>query len=279
MVIDQCIQLLQEASQLPFFMWKHNYLMLRQSLIDDLAGIQSDNTTPGPAAKTLAKFIQLLSLTEPDEAALAEGFLTLNDIFQTSELTDQRLQQYERLSKQFSKRVNSEAVFEKLRANLKKTATAEQQQAYEQRLFNNEGLNYCLLYYLSYYHALTTINSKQGKQNFIQQTTVNFGSGDLPGIQQDFSQDECLEKFILLILDDATRLTLIREYYYCKQTIVTTKDVVAIEYTLHEFLFTLLTAFAQHSVIVAANDFFAPYGKTATIAQLTTLFKADYVPR
>lgn len=252
--------------------------MARPSFMDDLTRIQSQNTANGPAAKTLESFIQLLHLPEPEESALAHGFITLNGIFQTSKLTDERLQAYERLSKQFSKRVHNEKNFAQLRANLKKNPAAEQR-AYDYRLFTVEGLNYCLLYYLTYYKALTDIESRDDKNNYVRQTTVNFGFGNLPGIKQDFKENECLDKFILLILDDATRQVLIREYYYCKQTILGANDATAAEYVLHEFLFALLTAFETQAVTTAANGFFAPYGKTATIAQLTTLFKADYVPR
>jgi hypothetical protein len=278
MLIDRLILFLQEAAQLPFELWKPNYLMAKKAFIRDLTQIQSNINQDDNAAKKLGSFITLLHEENPDELRLAEGFELLSAIFRSSRIVNKKIENYQQLSLQFLKRVQKEKMYLERTEDLKNSLSPEKQSAFDKRLFNNEGLSYCLLYYMVYFKTLSDLKSDKEKNEFFRKTSVNLGFGGLPGIQQDFAADEALDKFILLILDDETRTALKREYYICKQTILKAESFKEVEYALHEFIFHILYFADKNGVEKAADSFFKPYGKDATVSEVLSLFKTRYAP-
>lgn len=279
MLIDQFILFLAEASQFPQVIWEHNYRMARKSFLADLVSIQTKLNQKVISAKKFADFIDFLGVVDFSERQLAEGFFSLGEILNASGVKDPRVEEYQRLAERFLKRVLGEERFANVRANLKKSLSSEEQQEYDTRLFQNEGLSYCLLYYLTFYKTLTGLESTKEKNAFILKPEINLGFGSLPGIKADFMANESLEKFIILILDDQTRTILLRDYYTCKQVIVKTRNYVEVECAVHEFLYWLLLAFDTHDIMLAANAFFAPYGNDATIKKVLSLFEIEYAPK
>lgn len=278
MFIDQLILFLEEASQLPIELWWHNFLMTKPAFKDELISAGLGIEESDPMAEKLNSFLTLLDNDDPDERELAEGFKNLGEIFKASGIVNDKIKLYQDLSFKFLKRVEKELQYLERNEQYKKETSEEEQKAFDERLFQNEGLNYCLLYYLTYYKTLFDLKTIEEKSAFILKKEVNLGFGGLPGIRLDFAADESLDKFILLILDDETRKYLLREYYLCKQVILRARTVEEVEYSLYEFIYALLSVFEKHGVKNASNGFFAPYGKSVPVQQVLSLFESDYVP-
>lgn len=278
MLIDQFILFLKEAGRFPMNIWAHNYFMARRSFLADLSSIQSRLKQNTPSVKKLSLVVELLAQTDPQELQLAESFVSLGEVLHDSGLSDSKIKEFQRLAELFLKRVKNQRNFSNLRARVAKNLSLSERKEYDRRLFQNEGLSYCLLYYLTFYKTMRELATAKERNDFVLQAEINLGFGALPGIKIDFEKDECREKFIELILNDELRSGLIREYYWCKQVIVKTKNFQEVECVLHDFLNALLIAFDREGVTSVANAFFAPYGKDATIKKIAPFFYKEYAP-
>ncbi len=278
MLIEQLIAFLEEASQYPYFMWRANYHMARKSFLRDLQGIYSTIEQSSKSAQTITSLVALLQQPQLDELAVAKGFDALGNLFAGPQKNDPRLKQYQQLCAAFIKRVHMERGLTRMREQTRQDLSPEEQHAYDTRLFNTEGLGICLLYFLMYYKMLRDCSTPEQKQAFVLQQQVNMGSGNLPNVQEVFVKDEILDKFIWHILNDGVREALTREYYWCKQTVLTAPDYQAIEAGLYDLNYVLLCAFIPYGPTKVSDFFIAPYGPDITVEQLLPKFSHAYVP-
>ena len=271
-VLKQFNTLLLEASQWPKFFWFHNFLLAKQSFLLDLEEIKKDINKDNASYKKLETFINILKKEEIAELELAEGFALLADIFSLSEFTQQELLDFQNLAQAFLKRVRNENKFQELRAKLIHALSLKQQKEYDQKLFNNEGINYCLEYYLSFYKSLADLKATAQKKEFINAQEVDLGFGKVVGLKKDLEQDESLTKFILLILNDATRLELINHYYNIKNVVLKFEDVNIIEKSLKDFILMLFFVFQKQGITKLTSTFFTPYGQQPKMVDLIKIF-------
>ena len=213
MIIDTLLAIVGQASELPFVLWKHNYFMAKKSLLADFDYIQENVEKNNKSSKKLKNFLNILKKDEITELELAKSLVSMADLFSLSGVEDDKITAYKSKAEIFLARVMNENRFEKRRQKIQESKSEEEQKDYDKKRFLNEGLSYCLLYYLTYYKKLTSLKTPEEKNSYSFSETVDLGYGDLPGIKKGFEDDTTLDKFVLLILDDVVRENLVREYY------------------------------------------------------------------
>jgi hypothetical protein len=162
--------------------------------------------------------------------------------------------------------------------------STEEQKAFDLKLFQHEGMMYCLEFYLSLYKAVQDAPSELEKRKYIESTEVNLGFGFVPGLWTDFNQDEALAKFIYSILDDDIRIKLTEAYFSAKLVImkiqlncdkqgkcealyqgVTPTEVVS---ALKEFILVLIDIFLVKRIGELSSIFLKPYGERAALTEV-----------
>ena len=266
MLIDQLNKLLHEASTKPSLFWSYNFYLSQKAFINQLEEIAKTLEENTEAKKTLKKLILIIKNDEIDELVLAKGLHSLVEIFELSGIKNKKLDEFKKLSANFQARASEFNAFKKKRAAISKNLNKKEQVEYDSRLFQNEGISYCLEYYLSIYKQLSKFTSEKEKQTFIEVETINLGHGNLPGLKKDLAEDESLHKFILLILNDEIRNELVRAYYNYKLS-------TDIEKALGRFILELLTIFEKQGIENLTSTFLKPYGDKPKLKDLIKIFK------
>lgn len=271
MLIDQFNNFLLDASIWPQSFWGHKLYSARKSFISQLDDIKfSFQEKDTQAYAQIESLITVLS-QDIDELRLAEALRNLSEIFTQSGKTDEKIALFAQLTDKFLKRARLFHVYQTKRESLK--LDAKQKKEFDQRLFAHEGVFYCLEYYLAVYKKLSELTGQDEKEQFVKAKEINLGFGNLPGLQADFTKDEVLEKFILLICDDTVRERLLTSYYACKNAALTTQlDMAGFEKDFKKFIYYLLLSFKENNVDTLSSKFFQPYGKQPSVPQLMALF-------
>ena len=273
MLIDQFNLFLKEASKLPFSFWSYKYYLARKSFGLQLERITEDIKREAKSKKDLNSFTDTLKKEEVDELEIAQGFNDLSKIFLLSQVDNKKIEEFKKLSQSFLQRAQNLNNFATKRQSIKKRLAEKEIEETDKNLFKNEGINYCLEYYLAVYKKIEDLESLEEKEEFIQAPEVNLGFGNLPGIKKDFEQDESLVKFILLILDDELREELIIDYYRCKIIIDEETDIEKISRALKIFIHHLLISFDKQGIDQLTSNFFKPYGDKPNVKDLITIFE------
>lgn len=274
MLIDQFINFLQEASQWPQSFWGHKFYLARKSFISQLGDTKSSFKEKDTSAyKSVMELISLLNNKELDELRLAEEMQNLSSFFVQSGKKDKKIQQFSLLADKFLNRARLFANYQKKRQQL--NLDGEQKNKFDQKLFANEGIFYCLEYYLAVYKKMSELKKDSEKEKFFTNKEIDLGFGGLPGLKADFAKDEVLEKFVLLILSNAVRERLLISYYACRNIALDEKiRMIEFEKAFRKFIYYLLLAFKENGVEKLSSKFFKPYGEQPSILELTSIFEA-----
>lgn len=272
MLIDQLINFLQDASVWPKYYWGHKFYLARKSFILQLDEIKSTfKEQDSQSYKNIEALITVLS-QDIDELQLATAINNLALDFAQSNRTDEQLVIFGKLARQFLKRAQLFNHYEQSRSKLGFNST--QKKDFDQRLFSNEGMFYCLEYYLAVYKKLSELSESNEKNKFFETKEINLGFGELPGLKADFSKDEILEKFILPILDDNVREHLLISYYACKNSAIQEPaDILEFEKAFKKFIYYLLLSFKENNIEKLSSKFFEPYGHQPTVKSLMSIFE------
>lgn len=271
MFLLQLNSFLQQAGTAPSFFWEYQYFLARKSFAQQLERIadqvQAQNSKE---YENVQRAIHVFQKDACDETELANVFGGLADVFVTAGLKNEHLQRFQELTDIFVKRVQRDQVFADKRTGLRASQSADEQQALTHRLFCNEGISYCMEFYLAVYKQLSDLPDETGKMQFLQAKEIDLGHGTLPGLHHDLTTDESLTKFILLILDDTARDRLVRSYYKFKLSVHEQTSATVQEESLREFLIELLVQFQQQGIHQLTSNFLQPYGNKPFIDELVT---------
>lgn len=270
-LIEQFNRFLEDASNWPVSYWGHKLYSARKSFVSQLDEIKlSFKEKDSMAFKSIEPFITILN-QDIDELRLAQAMQVFADEFARSGKKDARLELFTKLSDKFLKKAQLFENYKKKREKL--TTDEKKKKAFDQKLFKNEGVFYCLEYYLSVFKKLSELKTTKEKQQFIESKEIDLGFGKLPGLKVDLLKDEVLEKFILLILDDITRERILTSYYALKNTINDNINILDFEKTFKKFIYYLLLSFRDNGIDKLSSKFLKPYGDQPAVADLISLFE------
>ncbi len=269
-LLDQFNLFLEEACKWPSSFWAHKFYATRKSFVLQLDEMKFAFKEKDTKAYTdIESFISVLN-QELDELRLAKAMYALSLIFFQSGKKNEKILLFKTLADRFLQRAELFSYYRASRAKFSFDAT--QKKSYDEKLFANEGTFYCLEYYLSVYKKLTELKDATEKKKFLEAEEINLGFGNLPGLKADFTNDEILKKFILLILEDMTRERLLISYYACKNILTDETSADAFEKVFKKFIYYLLLSFDENHVEKLSSAFLKPYGDQPTIKSLIPLF-------
>ena len=103
------------------------------------------------------------------EYELAKSSNFISQIFseQTSPQHQELIQNYINSINEFMNGAEKRDIRRQLREELKKSLSPENQKKYDHRIFENEGMMYCLEFYLALYKAIIDAPSKQEKARIV----------------------------------------------------------------------------------------------------------------
>ncbi len=270
--LEQLNRFLEEAAISARINWGVKFYELRPFLVSNLEELKQKISSRGYPMEKLEILLSVLREEEVSDMEILNGLESLEEIFTLSGVQEEKIENFKNLLGIFRNRVNNEEKFRSLRGKLLKNMSPEKSAEYDVKLFKNEGMNYCLVYYVSVYKALSELNTPEEKRKFIEAEEVRLENGGLPGIKQDFKNDESLNKFILLILKDDLRDNLIDVFYNCKETILGDDNPEVIERKLKEYIYELILAFEKQGIKQLSSKFFSPYGVNPTFQNLHPIF-------
>jgi hypothetical protein len=273
MLIDQLNRFLEETSFLPSSFWVYKYYLAKKSFEYQLTNIIKHVNQKTKSSKDLKNLINAFKKEDLNEYELAQLFQAISGIFQKSNIQDEKIESFQKLSQGFIQRAKTNAYYKEIREDLVKSLPEQTQNEHDSKLFQNEGIGYCLEYYLSVYKQLEEIATEDEKQIFINSNEINLGFGKLPGLKQDSVDDESLIKFIYLILDSESRDELIEAYYKYKIVIHKETNSKKTEEALKRYILSLLRRFKKQGVKKLTSTFLIPYGKKPQLTKLIELFK------
>ena len=264
---------MQDASQWSSSFWGHKFYSARKSFVLQLNEIQlSFKEKNSQSFKNIETLISVIN-QDVDELRLAEALQNISSDFAQSGKDDEKLKLFARLVGTFLKRARLFNNFQKKRDSIK--LDEQQKKEFDRRLFANEGVFYCLEYYLAVYRKLSELGELKAKEKFFGAKEIDLDFGNLPGLREDFAKDEVLEKFILLILDDTVRERLLISYFACRNVATVEKiDIVGFEKIFKKFIYYLLLSFQDNGVDKLSSKFFKPYGDEPAVKDLISIFES-----
>lgn len=255
--LQQYLRFLERAIDEPISLWS-DFILASDSLVDDIENAQRELDVKNPFLPLLQELKSALTHKPVDEYAIAQISVQLGESLSTGWAQAER---FKTLSEQFLKRAQTQYYFQKLRHSIADSKTEQDLRQYDSDLFNNDGISFFLEYYLAAYKHLLDLPTTQQKQSFLLEKNINLGFGDLPGIQEDVKQDECLQKFIFLIVNDQSRQELLDVYYQFKSVVLATDDPNIVQEQMKCFLIDTLDIFIKYGVQRLTSTFFTPFGK------------------
>lgn len=273
MFINELNQFLKQAAFLPSSFWAYNYYSAQKSFLAQLESIKKSVDNSTTAGEKISLLLEIIKKSELNEMDLAKGLEGLTEVFRISGIDNPKFKEYEDLVGEFVKRAQLFDNYKNQRDKIKQEKTLEQTKAADFKLIQGVGIGYILEYYLAVYKTLQEKKTDQEKMDFINAKEINLGFGGLPGLKQDMEQDESLNKFILLILDDQMRDNLIEFYYLLKREVVKIEqNFEDINKVLKSWIKVLLEEYNKAGVIELTSQFFKPYGERPSIKFLLEVF-------
>jgi hypothetical protein len=273
MLIDQFNKFLIDVSQWPSAFWVHKFYSARKFFIRELDEIKlSFQQTESQSYKNIETLIFVFN-QDINELNLAEAIQIFALDFAKSDKKDEKIELFIQLANNFLKRAQLFDSYQRKRDAL--NLDAKQKEEFDQKLFADIGVFYCLEYYLAIYKQLSDLVEKKEKEDFFNSKEINLGFGKLPGLRADFLKDEVLEKFILLLLNNTVRDRVLISYYVCKNfAIAETVNIVEFEKVFKKFIYYLLLSFQENQVHVLSSTFFKPYGDQPEVKNLISIFES-----
>jgi len=231
--------------------------------------------------------VEILGTDDPDEYRLAKELLFFAEIFATEDIPEAQqivVSQFVPSARAFFSRAQQAHYHMERCTVLLKTLSTEEQIAHDKTLFENEGMMYCLEFYLAIYKKLIDTPAPAERRKLVESTHIDLGFGDVPGLWHDLQSDEVLSKFILQVLDKPIRRTLLDAYYDMKAVVmqvdihcdkqehctvsyddVTMEDIMV---SLQVFLQSLMSVYTQVGILRLQSYFFRPYGDKPLISDI-----------
>lgn len=277
MILDKLQAIAEFGADKPFLLWRSVWQELKLPALLSLKKIAANLSSESSVSRDVLELIRLLEKDKPNEARLANALFRISNLFQgnTDSQEQNKINKYITTCAIFQKYAEMGEVHRLARVKLKENLSKEAQRAYDLKLFQNEGMMYCLEYYLAMYKAIVDAPNEEEKKKFIEQTEVPLGFGKVAGLWIDFTRDEVLDKFIYSILSNESRKNLIKAYFETKKefmkisiSLVEDKNVIEYQETnlanIIEAFKNLCQAFLDEyqrmGVDQLASFFFKPYG-------------------
>ncbi len=265
MILERLITLASRGAREPLLFWREAYKQTADEILPEVEEINLPNGTEARAR--LDRFIELLKDASPNEFALAQSLVDLSSVFLGSEVNEQ-ITTYFETTRAFYNRAQTAELFRREREQLLGTLSPEQQIAQDVKLFQNEGMTYCLEFYLALYKAILDAPTDEAKRVLIREPMINLGFGGVPGLLADLAHDELLSKFIYKILADLRRDPLTSAYYGLKLSVSEYTSVQDVILAMKGFLNVLLKAFQEVGITNLQSDFFKPYGQKPKLSEI-----------
>ncbi|EKD45482.1 MAG: hypothetical protein ACD_69C00271G0003 [uncultured bacterium] len=272
MVLDQLLKISQRGADLPLEYWLIDFKTETTHIIPKLT-TTAESLPNGKLRTLLSNFIKVLGQSEPNEQVLAEQLFAIATLFTTkADSEDIIIKNYQETCLAFLDRVKLIQRYAQKRVALHEQLAHPEQQLHDLKLFELEGMMYTLEYYLAQYKKIYTLSTTTERYKYIVQSEVDLGFGNVPGLQNDFKKYEVLEKFILNILNDATRIRLTKVYFFARiRFIQLTAEEEKMSATLTEFkqlIVQLIEEFKRLNITRLTGTVNMPYGQQPLIGEV-----------
>lgn len=271
MLLDSLLEITTAGAQKPIGFWDIDFEKRAQELSRSLKKTH-DSLEDGTDVKlNLAALIELLKDDKPNEFALAGVLVRISGVFLKNTPSDKKeiIQKYFSTSRGFYKRAQTAEFHKRERENLKRSLNEEKQREYNLRLFNGEGMLYVMEFYLALYKELVMAKTEEESRKLIENKEIDLGFGGVPGLKEDFVNDEALDKFVYKVLDDNMRGEMLSSYYNLKEILLSDiLEIPKIIDSLRNFLMVLLDVFQEAGVEKLSSTFFKPYGDKPKLSDI-----------
>jgi len=289
MLLTALHELTKLGAQKPLTMWLPEYQTKSRDLSVDLSAVAEKIEAGTGVRENIEHLAEILKTDQPGEYELARLILRTAEFFkeQIDTLPDEdrnTVFAFISDSKKFCDRAQAAEFLGRERDRVKTTSSLTQQTAHDRRLFELEGMMYCLEYYLTLYKAILDAPDDSAKRKVIESTEIDCGYGEIPGLWIDFDKDEVLQKFILKILDNDLRQELAAAYYTAKEKVAKIKmscdkqgscqasyDGVTIEevtVAFKQLIKTFIVAFQKVGIEQLSSYFLTPFGKNTKLGDI-----------
>ncbi|HBL39212.1 TPA: hypothetical protein DDZ10_00900 [Candidatus Uhrbacteria bacterium] len=285
MLLNDLLTLAELGAQKPFSMWKAEFELTAPRLTDALSSVYGELEEGTEVKRDVGELLSLLKEPTPNEYDLARAFLSVSEIFSGEDDEHQDLfQSYHAAVKAFYGRAQSAEFHARERSRLTSSLSSQEQAAYDERLFNQEGMMYVLEFYLELYKAIQDAPSEERKRVLIEHREVKLAFGRVPGLWADVASDEILEKFVYKMLNDRLREEILQGYYDFKEVLMKlrvscdqegsctgTYDRVSLAEVMASFktfLERLLEVFQKAGIMRLKSAFFKPYGNNPNLKDI-----------
>ncbi len=288
MLLEKFIAIAELGATRPLILWFKEYKNLAREIVLELGELSGTLDQDTDIAKHVQSLTNLLKEECPNEFLLAKHLMYVSSLFSSNEETEDVVRElvgrYLTAVKKFYHLAQLTENHAELRRRLKDKLSLEEQVAYDLKLFQHEGMSYCLEFYLTLYKAIQDAPNESEKRRYIESTDVNLGFGQVPGLWADFNQDEALTKFIYSILDDDIRTKLTEAYFGAKLVImkihlncdkqgkceavydkVTPNQVIG---ALQDFITALIESFVSKGIDKLSSAFLKPYGAQPLLSEV-----------
>lgn len=286
MLLKDLLTLAQLGAQKPLSMWKDAFADQAPKLVEALAPIHHSLEDGTDIKRDAGDLLVILQQREPNEYALAKALLFISNIFSGEDTGHQELiVSYHTAVKAFYGRAQSSEFHARERSRLTSSLSAEEQTAYDQRLFNQEGEMYVLEFYLTLYKAIKDAPTGEEKRALIEHREVTLEFGRVPGLWADMAADEALEKFAYKILNDGLRNEILLGYYAFKETLMKLNvtcnqdgscvasyahvSLDEVTQSFKTFLEVLLSVFQKAGIMELKSLFLKPYGDKPKLSTIS----------
>jgi hypothetical protein len=227
MLLEELNKIIQRGAEKPLFLWQEEFKTISQPAIDGLKELLLELHQETEAGKNVQNLVGLLEQNSPNELKLAKALLYVSDLFREEMPSEHQelINNYIQGGMKFYNNAQLSEFHRQTREKMKAALAPDKQREYDLRLFQHEGMMYCLEYYLAIYKSIVDAKTEAEKKRYIEDPTINLGFGDVLGLWIDFSRDEVLGKFIYAILDDEVRSNLSQAYFFAKMEIMKIKLV------------------------------------------------------
>lgn len=286
MILQDLNLFVQNGASRPLFLWFDEYKTATIKVVPLLKKISEKLEVGTETRSNSDKLIGILESSNPNELELARALLYVSGVFNNNTPTEHKeiIHEYLQASTKFFKNAQLADFYGQSRKKMKKMLSREAQIEHDHKLFQNEGMLYCLEFYMALYKSIIEAKDEKDKKTYIESMTVDLGSGKVPGLWADFDSDDALNKFIYHIIDDGLREKLIRAYFNAKIIILkikmrcdkqkicqanynglTTDDVIS---TFRLFILEMMDAFQKIGIERLSSYFFTPYGSKPLIREI-----------
>lgn len=262
--------------------WQEDFKKIKEKILPELKEIVEGLEGESEIKDGMGKLIQLLSQTSPNEFELAKGLSKVAGLFSDNRGESvQAAEEFVSNMKLFYKNAQVAELLTQKRLDLCKKMTPEEKRQHDLKLFEVEGMMYCLEYYLMFYKLIQRASTEAEKRKVIESYEVESETGKLPGLWFDFTRDEVPINFIYNVFDDDLRGKLLDAYFGTKREfmkinmICDKQDVCEAKYggaslekiinSFRSLLLIFLDVFDTIGIKQLKSYFLTPYGEKPLI--------------